>query len=44
MSKVSEICETNDWKTQFGPEEIVDLIADIIEENNSVFEGGCDCC
>ncbi len=44
MAKVSEICETNDWKTQFGPEEIVNLIADIIEEDNGVVESGCNCC
>ncbi len=38
MAKVSEICETNDWKTQFGPEEIVGLIVDIIENNPELIE------
>lgn len=33
MDKVSEISETCDWKSVFGPEEIVNLIAEIIEHN-----------
>jgi hypothetical protein len=33
MAEVEEICEVCDWKTQFGPEEIVNLIARIIEKN-----------
>ncbi len=33
MDKVSQISEICDWKTQFGPEEIVNLIAEIIENN-----------
>lgn len=33
MKKVHEIAEACDWKTSFGPEEIVGLIADILETN-----------
>ena len=33
MNKVSEISETCDWKSEFGPEEIVNLIAEILENN-----------
>ena len=31
--KIEHISESFDWKTQFGPEEIVNLIADIIEKH-----------
>jgi hypothetical protein len=33
MERVDEITEVCDWKTSFGPEEIVGIIASIIEEN-----------
>lgn len=36
MDKVSEISETCDWKSVFGPEEIVNLIAEIIENNPKI--------
>lgn len=36
MKKVDDICEVLDWKTQFGPEEIVNIIANIIEEESNV--------
>jgi type II secretory pathway predicted ATPase ExeA len=36
MLKVDEICEVCDWKTQFGPEEIVNIIANIIENNPQI--------
>jgi hypothetical protein len=33
MERVDEITEVCDWKTSFGPEEIVGIIASIIEDN-----------
>jgi hypothetical protein len=31
--EIEHISESFDWKTQFGPEEIVNLIASIIEKH-----------
>jgi hypothetical protein len=36
MEKVDEITEICDWKTSFGPEEIVGLISEIIENNQDL--------
>ena len=33
MEKVNQIAEDCDWVTSFGPEEIVDMIANILENN-----------
>jgi hypothetical protein len=33
IAKVEQICEELDWKTNFGPEEIVNLISHILENN-----------
>lgn len=33
MAEVDNICEICDWKTQFGPEEIVGIISGILENN-----------
>jgi hypothetical protein len=33
MLKVNEICEECDWVTSFGPEEIINMVADIVESN-----------
>ena len=33
MAEVEQISEACDWKTEFGPSEIVDLIASILEKN-----------
>lgn len=33
MDWVHEVCEELDWKTSFGPEEIVDAISTILEKN-----------
>lgn len=33
MQKINEICEICDWKTEFGPEEIINIISNIIEGN-----------
>jgi hypothetical protein len=33
MERVDEITEVCDWKTSFGPEEIVGIISSIIEDN-----------
>jgi hypothetical protein len=33
MLEVDEICEVCDWKTDFGPEEIVHLIGTILEKH-----------
>lgn len=38
MYKVDEICEICDWKTQFGPQEIVSLICDILEDTPVLIE------
>ena len=36
MKKVDDICEVCDWKTQFGPKEIVEIISSIIEDEPQV--------
>ena len=36
MEKVGKISNDIDWKTQFGPEEIIDMIADIIEKESKI--------
>ena len=36
MAEVNQISDDLDWKTSFGPEVIVNLIATIIETNNKV--------
>lgn len=33
MTEVDNICEVCDWKTNFGPEEIVGIISNILEKN-----------
>lgn len=33
MERVDKICEECDWVSSFGPEEIVHIISDIIENN-----------
>ena len=33
MKEVDEICEVADWKTNFGPAEIINIISDIVEKN-----------
>ena len=38
MNKVDKICEECDWKTEFGPKEIVYIIATIIEKNPEIIE------
>ena len=40
MEWVDEIAEDNDWKTSFGPEEIVHSIANIIENNPQLIQDG----
>lgn len=44
MAKVDEIANDPelDWKTQFGPKEIVDMIAGIIEKNPKIIETDLD--
>lgn len=34
MRRVKKICNQCDWVTEFGPEEIVEMICDIIETEN----------
>ena len=36
MKKVDDICEVCDWKTQFGPKEIVEIISSIIEDEPQI--------
>lgn len=38
MTEVNEIAEKCDWKSTFGPKEIVGMISRIIEENPEVYE------
>lgn len=42
MQEVNDICEVCDWKTNFGPEEIVDIICNIIEKNDVIMERDLD--
>jgi hypothetical protein len=36
MTEVDSICEICDWKTEFNPTEIVNIIANIIENNPQI--------
>ena len=36
MAKVNQIADECDWVTSFGPEAIVNMIADIIEKNQEL--------
>jgi len=38
MREVDKICETCDWKTSFGPKEIVGIIAKILESNSHLID------
>lgn len=38
MEWVDAVSEECDWKTEFGPEEIVSAIANILENNNQLYE------
>lgn len=38
MDEVNLICETCDWKTTFGPQEIVNMISNILENNENLIE------
>ena len=38
MKWVNEVSEECDWKTSFGPEEIVNSIANIIENNPYLYD------
>jgi hypothetical protein len=38
MEWVDEVAEECDWKTTFGPEEIVEAIATILEKNPQLYE------
>jgi hypothetical protein len=40
MEWVDKVSEDNDWKTSFGPKEIVDSIANIIENNPQLIKHG----
>jgi len=40
MEWVNKVSENNDWKTSFGPEEIVHSIANIIENNPQLIQDG----
>ena len=39
MEKVNQIAEDCDWVTSFGPEEIVNMIANILETNPKLING-----
>ncbi len=36
MKEVNEICEVCDWKTDFGPPEIVGIISSLLEKHNNL--------
>ena len=36
MEWVNEVADECDWKTHFGPEEIVNAIANILENNSTL--------
>lgn len=38
MSRVEKVAEDLEWKTHFGPQEIVDMIACILETNTNLIE------
>ncbi len=38
MEWVEQVTEECDWKTSFGPEEIVNAIANILETNPQLYE------
>ena len=38
MEWVDQVTEECDWKTSFGPEEIVNAIANILETNPQLYE------
>ena len=40
MEWVDKVSEDNDWKTLFGPKEIVDSITNIIENNPQLIKNG----
>lgn len=42
MKWVDEVSEACDWKAHFGPEEIVNSIATIIEENEDLINNEPD--
>lgn len=38
MKQVDDICEECDWKTSFGPKEIISIISTILEANPNIIE------
>ena len=40
MEWVNEVTEECDWKTSFGPEEIIHSIATILEQNPQLINNG----
>ena len=38
MQWVDQVADECDWKTHFGPEEIVYAIAEILENNSELYE------
>lgn len=38
MKQVDDICEECDWKTSFGPKEIISIIVNILETNKDLIE------
>jgi hypothetical protein len=38
MKEITDIAEECDWVTHFGPEEIVNIIANILEKNSYLIE------
>ncbi len=38
LNKINSISDDLDWKTHFGPEEIVGIICNILEENSDLID------
>jgi hypothetical protein len=38
MEEIDHICEICDWKSSFDPEEIINIIGNIIEKNPNIIE------
>jgi hypothetical protein len=38
LKQVDDICEECDWKTSFGPKEIVTIIVKLLEDNANLIE------
>lgn len=42
MAEVNKISEECDWKTSFGPKEIISIVASILEKNEDLIESNAN--